>query len=127
MSEAPESSSNATEAPADVLLLVSTAPPDVAEALAHRLVEEHLAACVNLVPGVRSVYRWQGAVQDDPETVLLIKTVPDRVDAVRTRLLSLHPYEVPELLVLHPMGGHAPYLAWVQAATAGPEPEGPPR
>jgi len=83
--------------------------------IARTLVEERLAACVNIVPGVRSIYRWKGEVCDDAEVLCVIKTRQDRVDALRDRLPALHPYEVPELVVLEVASGHAPYLAWIDA------------
>ncbi len=101
------------------LIALTTLPSaEVAAAVARTLVEEQLAACVNLVPGVRSIYRWQGAVVDDAEVLCLIKTTRDRVDALTARLVVLHPYEVPELVTLPIDGGFAPYLAWVLAAVA---------
>ncbi len=105
-------------------LVLTTAPPDVAQEIAHTLVEERLAACVNLVPGVRSVYRWQGAVQDDPETLLVIKTTPEALSRLEPRLATLHPYEVPEHVVLEPAAVAGPYLAWlVGAVDALPTPD----
>ena len=71
-----------------------------AAALAKTLVEQRLAACVNIVPEVRSIYRWESAVEDEREQLLLIKTTEDRVDALRQALLAAHPYEVPEFVVL---------------------------
>jgi periplasmic divalent cation tolerance protein len=97
---------------------LSTAPPHLAADLARSLVEEGLAACVNLVPGVRSIYRWKGAVQDDPESVLIIKAPAGRLPALAARLEALHPYEVPELLVLAPEAALGPYLAWATATEA---------
>lgn len=99
------------------VVALSTAPSvDKAAELARTLVEERLAACVNIVPGVRSIYAWQGAVQDEPEALCVIKTRRDKLDALRARLVALHPYEVPELIVLDIVAGHAPYLAWLDAA-----------
>ncbi|MBX3158266.1 MAG: divalent-cation tolerance protein CutA [Deltaproteobacteria bacterium] len=104
----------------EVLLLLSTFPsPEKAAEVARTLVDERLAACVNLVPAVRSIYRWPAegdAVSDDTETLAIIKTTVARRDALAARLVALHPYEVPELLDLPTTGGHAPYLAWVAAA-----------
>ena len=94
-------------------IVLSTAPPGEAARLAHELVEDGLAACVNLLPGVRSIYRWKGQVADEPETFLLIKASVDGLDALAARLVELHPYEVPELLVVAPEAGLGPYLAWV--------------
>jgi periplasmic divalent cation tolerance protein len=83
--------------------------------LATALVDEHLAACVNVLPSMRSIYRWEGKVEEASEHQLVIKTRADRVDAVKTRLASLHPYDVPEMLVLPIIDGAASYLAWLQA------------
>jgi periplasmic divalent cation tolerance protein len=104
-------------------VLLSTAPPGKARDLAAALVEEGLAACVNLVPGVRSLFRWKGALQDDPETLMVIKTAAARLEALAARLGELHPYEVPELLVLAPEAGLPAYLAWAAKETAPPTPE----
>ena len=100
------------------IVVLSTFPgPDQAAAVARTLVEERLAACVNLVPAVRSIYRWQGAVQDDAEALAIIKTTDERLPALRERLAALHPYDVPEILALPVADGHAPYLAWLAAET----------
>jgi len=100
-------------------LLLSTFPsPEKAAEIARLLVDERLCACVNLVPGVRSVYRWEGAVTEDTETLALIKTTASRYDALARRLVALHPYDVPELIALPLVGGHAPYLAWLLASSA---------
>ena len=69
-------------------------------ALAHELVEQRLAACVNVVPRIQSVYRWKGRIETDAEQLLLIKTVAERVDALQAALLARHPYEVPEFVVM---------------------------
>jgi len=111
-------STDALLAPGDsVRLLLSTAPPGLASKLARKLVEEGLAACVNIVPGLRSIYRWKGQLRDEPETLLLIKTTADQVGPLAARLGELHPYETPELLSLKPDEGLATYLAWVGAET----------
>ncbi|MGA0588412.1 divalent-cation tolerance protein CutA [Dyella sp. KRB-257] len=105
--------------PDDILLCLSTCPdPATAAAIAGVLVDESLAACVNQLPGVRSTYRWQGAVHTDEEVLLVIKTTAGRFDALKTRLLALHPYELPELVALPVTDGHAPYLDWVRAHAA---------
>lgn len=103
-------------------ILLTTAPPDVAQTIARTLVDERLAACVNLVAGVRSVYRWEGAVQDDPETLLVIKTTQAALPRLEPRLATLHPYEVPEHVVLEPTEVAAPYLAWLVGAVGSPPP-----
>ncbi|HEU4734200.1 MAG TPA: divalent-cation tolerance protein CutA [Kofleriaceae bacterium] len=96
------------------IVVVSTFPDaEKAAQIARVLVEERLAACVNLVPAVRSIYRWQGAIQDDAESLAIIKTTADRHATLAARLVELHPYEVPEIIVLPVTAGHAPYLAWL--------------
>lgn len=97
-----------------VRVALSTAPDaDTGARIAHTLVEERLAACVNVVPGIRSIYRWQGAIADEQEVLLVIKTHAERVAPLAERLRALHPYEVPELLSLEVDAGLAPYLQWV--------------
>jgi periplasmic divalent cation tolerance protein len=106
-------------APETELCAVLTTAPDVgvAEMLARTLVEERLAACVNVIPGVRSIYRWEGALQDDSEVVLVIKSHRNRTQALAARIKDLHPYELPEVLVLPVSGGSAPYLDWIATET----------
>lgn len=102
----------------DVLLCLTTCPdPDSAERLAEALVAEHLAACVNLIPGLRSIYRWQDAIQRDAEVLLLIKTTRARYPALQARLPQLHPYELPELVAVEAADGLPAYLRWVADAT----------
>jgi periplasmic divalent cation tolerance protein len=88
-----------------------------ASRLAKTLVEERLAACVNVVGGVASTYRWNGEVQVDDEVLLVIKTMADRFEAMQARLIALHPYDVPEVLAIEPAAGAAPYLAWLERET----------
>ena len=108
----------AASAPADVLLVLVTAPSaEKAAELARALVEERLAACGNVVPGLRSIYRWEGAVHDEAEALLLLKTTRARLEALRARVVELHPYEVPEVLAFAADAGSAPYLAWVADST----------
>lgn len=102
-----------------VRVAFSTAPDaETAARIARALVEERLAACVNLVPGVRSIYRWRDRVEDEAEVLLVIKTRAERVEALGERLRALHPYEVPELVALPVAAGLAPYLEWVAAEAA---------
>lgn len=100
-------------------VILCNCPPDSAEPLARALVEQRLAACVNLVPGVKSFYRWEGRACVDVEHTLVIKTASERVDALREAILALHPHSVPEIVVLRVDGSasHAPYLDWVVAET----------
>ena len=81
--------------------------------LARTLIDERLAACVNVLPAMVSVYRWKGSVEQDKEHQVVIKTSADRLAALEIRLRQLHPYELPEFLVLD-VGGGAAYLAWVR-------------
>ena len=97
----------------------TTLPPAAAEGVAEALVGERLAACVNLVGPVRSVYRWDGAVQKEDELLAVIKTTAARRDALLARLRELHPYDVPEMLVMPVEHGLPAYLDWVRAETAG--------
>jgi len=99
-----------------VVVVFSTFPnPDKAAEVARALVAEQLAACVNLAPNVRSIYRWKGELQDDTETLAIIKTTDERLDALVARLLALHPYELPEAIALPVTGGNNPYLVWVDS------------
>ncbi|HRJ11073.1 MAG TPA: divalent-cation tolerance protein CutA [Prosthecobacter sp.] len=101
------------------LLLVLTTFPDAAHArqAAAALVEERLAACASLVPGIESIYRWQGAVETAAEVLLLIKTRAGLYDRLAGRLRGLHPYEVPEILALRPEHASPAYRQWLLAET----------
>jgi periplasmic divalent cation tolerance protein len=105
-----------TPAPQAVLVLTTLGAGADAAAFARTLVEERLAACVNILPGVTSVYRWKDAVEEEREQQLVIKTAPDRIGALEARLRQLHPYDVPEFLVIPASGGSADYLEWVAAS-----------
>ncbi len=99
----------------EVLLVYMTAPSeDVALSLARSAVGAQLAACGNLVPGIRSVYRWKGEICDDAEFLVLFKTTPDRLDALRMHLVEAHPYDCPEVIATPVVAGHPAYLAWVR-------------
>lgn len=100
------------------LICLSTCPErETAERIADALVEERLAACVNIVPGLTSVYRWQDQIRRDEELFLVIKTHSDRLDALRQRIDELHPYELPELIAVEAADGLPAYLDWVRAET----------
>lgn len=104
---------------AEHVVALSVAPgPEKAADLARILVEERLAACVNLVPQVRSIYRWKGQICDDSEVLLVMKTRRDRVAALEARLEALHPYEVPELVILPILAGNPAYLRWIDESVA---------
>ena len=109
---------------AAVVVHCSCPDADTAARIARTLVDERLAACVQVLPGMTSTYRWQGDVQVDAELLLLAKTVSARIDAVKARIAALHPYEVPELLVFEAVDGAPGYLAWLEQACAGLESPG---
>jgi periplasmic divalent cation tolerance protein len=99
----------------DILLVLTTVGTDEqAERIAAALVEERLAACVNIVPGVRSVYRWKGEVCRDEERLLVIKTTGPAFDALRGRIRELHAYEMPEIVAIRPSAGDPAYLNWLR-------------
>ena len=100
-------------------VILSTAGTEAeASHIARALVESGLAACVNVVPGVNSIYRWEGAVRTDSEWLLVVKTRRDRFDEVRAAIRELHSYEVPEVVMLDIADGDAAYLAWIDASLA---------
>lgn len=104
----------------DARLVLSTAGSrEEAESIAGSLVEKGLAACVNLVPGLTSIYRWQGSIEHSEEILLIIKTTAQHLTALEAALHTLHSYEVPELLVFVPEHGGNDYLAWLTASTPG--------
>jgi len=102
----------------DALLVFTTLPSaDKAAELAKVLVEERLAACANLLPAIRSIYRWQGKLQDENEVVVLLKTRAEHLERLKLRILELHPYEVPEVLAVPVEAGYQPYLDWLAGET----------
>ena len=104
----------------DKILVVSTCAAETdAERLARALLDTRLAACVNVIPGVRSFYHWKGEIASDAEFMLLIKTSRDLFPALRAEIEKLHPYEVPELLALPILDGAQNYLTWLQANLRG--------
>jgi periplasmic divalent cation tolerance protein len=100
-----------------LVVLVTTPTPERAAEIARALVEERLAACGNVLPAIRSIYRWEGKVEDEAEALLVLKTTRARLEALRDRVLALHPYEVPEVIALPVEGGSARYLDWIAAET----------
>lgn len=96
------------------LVILVTAPNmDEATRLGRVLVEERLAACANLIPGLRSIYRWQDTIHDDAEVLLIIKTTRALLDRLTRRVTELHSYETPEVLALPVVAGSQPYLEWL--------------
>jgi periplasmic divalent cation tolerance protein len=102
-------------APPARVVLTTVASPDDAKRIGRALVEERLAACATLIPGVESIYRWRGEVETAAETLLLLKTGPDQLEALEARLQELHTYETPEFLVLKVDAISHPYLDWLVA------------
>lgn len=103
----------------DILVVLSTFPSiEKAAEVADTLVDERLCACANLIPGLTSIYRWQGGVARDGEVLAVMKTTRARYDELATRLAALHPYDVPEILALSAVDGARAYLDWVRAETA---------
>jgi periplasmic divalent cation tolerance protein len=99
-----------------VIVLVTVPNAETADKLGEALVGERLAACVNVVGGVRSIYRWKGAVEKDTELLCICKTTRAGLERLRARVVELHPYEVPEVVALPIEAGHAPYLDWIKAS-----------
>ncbi len=103
----------------DAVLILTTVPDDArAESLAAKLVEERLAACVNIHGPMTSIYRWKGELERDAERQLIIKTTRDRVPALEARIKSLHSYELPEFVIVPIEGGSDAYLDWVRRETS---------
>jgi periplasmic divalent cation tolerance protein len=100
-------------APRIRVVLVTVPDPAVGRELARTVVEERLAACGNVIPGLVSVYRWKGGIHEDPEALVIFKTTEDALPELERRIVELHPYEVPEFLVIPLTHGHHPYLRWV--------------
>ena len=108
----------------DYQLLLTTCPTaEVANQLAQTLLEKHLAACINILPNIQSVYEWEGKIVSDAEVLLLIKTRREHYAAIEQTLLQQHPYEVPELIALPIENGLPSYLAWLSKVVAQGENE----
>ena len=106
-----------------LLVLSTVGDAEAAEEIARDVVGKGLAACVNIIPEIRSIYSWKGRIESDAERLLLIKTTSERFEALRATIVERHPYEVPEVIALPIERGHAPYLEWLDTvcAQAGPE------
>ena len=102
------------------VVLVTVPDLDFGCRLARRVVQEKLAACGNVIPGLTSVYRWDGKVQEDSEALVVFKTTKPALSDLQRRVIELHPYEVPEFLALPVTEGHDPYLRWVVGETTDP-------
>lgn len=101
----------------DHLVVLVTAPDAAAaERIARPLVEERLAACVNILPGVKSIYRWEGKVEDGAETLLVIKSAARAWERLEARVRALHSYEVPEIIAIPIVRGSGPYVSWLDGS-----------
>ena len=106
--------------PSDIVLMLTTVPDvETGERLARHLLEERAIACANLVPGLTSVFRWEGAVQREAEVLMLIKTPRPEVERAAARITELHPYDVPEVVVLSAEAALDAYCRWVVNETSG--------
>jgi periplasmic divalent cation tolerance protein len=105
-----------------IVIFVTAGSEAEAEKIARALVEEQLAACVNILNPIRSIYRWQGQVADDREWLLLIKTRAERFAAVESRVKALHSYQVPEVIALPIVAGAEGYLRWLRESVSEPRP-----
>ena len=102
----------------DFIVVYITAPSqEEAKSLAQALVKEKLAACVNIIPGIQSVYQWDNAIQTDQELLLICKTRTERFETLKKRVQALHPYDVPEIISIPVQNGSEPYLNWVRENT----------
>ena len=110
--------------PGHVVILTTAGTEPEAAKLAHELVNRRLAACVNVIPQVRSIFRWQNRVQDEREWLLLIKTRRDRFEAVRAAIRELHSYELPETVLLDIDRGDEAYLRWIDDCLDGSDAKG---
>jgi len=108
-------------APSDICVVLMTAPSaDVAASIGRTVVEERLAACANIVPGLRSIYAWQGKICDESEVLCIIKTRRALFDRLRDRIAGLHPYDVPEIVAIDPSAVSAAYAKWLVESTRDP-------
>ena len=104
--------------PSKIVVVLVTCPTiAVARRLARQMVRQRVAACVNVIPRVESVFRWKGKIERCPESLLVMKTTAQSVTRLRRAVIALHPYDVPEFIALPVVVGHPPYLAWVRSST----------
>ena len=100
-----------------IVALVTASSEDEAQGIAHALVSEKLAACANIIKDIRSIYFWDGKVQDDSEVLLVIKTRAELFDQLKDRVIELHSYDVPEVIALDILNGSSDYLSWISEST----------
>ncbi len=102
---------------AAIVVIVTASNEDEAAKIGSALVDERLAACANIVPKIRSIYRWEGKVQDEPEALMLIKTTTERFEELEKRVKELHSYSVPEIIAIPIGAGSSDYLSWITECT----------
>lgn len=102
-----------------VLILITVPSMDVGKQIAHQLIINRLAACANILPGITSIYTWQGRVNEDQELLLLVKTREVLIDSVIGAVKDVHPYDLPEIIALPITGGDKAYLEWIAGSTIG--------
>ncbi len=108
-----------------VVVLMTAASSDEASRIARMLVEKHLAACVQILPQMESVYRWRGEVQSEKEVLLLVKTTKTRFDELEAEVRAIHSYETPEIVALSVVAISKPYLTWLRESISSPTPGSP--
>ena len=101
-----------------IVVFCTCASPEEAGKIARAIVEQRLAACVNILPGIRSIYRWRGAIEDSAEVLLVIKSRRDLFERLQHAIRAVHSYEVPEIIALPVVGGLAAYLDWLEKETS---------
>ena len=97
----------------EYLLILITAPESDSEKIANSLVKDGLAACVNIVGGIHSIYKWKGKIEKDAEDLMLVKTRAEHLETLTQKVVSMHPYEVPEVIAISLEAGATPYLKWI--------------
>lgn len=102
-----------------IIVFVTVDTPETGLKISKALVSERLVACVNILPGLRSVYQWKGKVMDEGEQLLIMKTRGENFEPLKNRVLELHPYDCPEIVAFPIVLGHAPYLNWIEEETTG--------
>lgn len=101
----------------EIVVFITTPNEELAVAIARSLVETRLAACANLIKGIRSIYKWQDRIEDDAEVLMIVKTRRELFDPLQSKVKELHPYEVPEIIALPIIAGSDDYLKWLREST----------
>ena len=105
------------QGPENIVVYITAPSEDAAAVIAHALVEQKLAACVNIVRDIRSIYSWQGKIEDDAEVLMIVKTQSKHFDALSEKVKELHSYDVPEIIALPILKGSDDYFKWIKAST----------